>query len=224
MNQASFGDQITELCTTIAELERENAELKNEMQAILGPLEHKVKEVTDLNLKYEKKMKNYKQENEQLQLKLQKIEEELDNMTTRGFANKQQSADDLDRKDKLIENYERRLHEKDKEIKNLKKLKKSRDDDLKVHFKNTRILEERSVESDSLNEINVSSKNSARRTDYSLGVLASNNIHIIGSKLDKPSDALPSSMKENRPTANHESNTSLYLGNYKEVPSAHFRR
>ena len=151
------------------------------MQAILGPLEHKVKEVTDLNLKYEKKLKTYKQENEQLQSKLLKIEEELDNMTARGFISKQQSAEDLDRRDKLIEAYERRLQEKDKEVKNLKKLRRSRDEDLKVHFKNKRVLEERSVESGSLDEINASSKNSARRTDYSLGVLASNNIHIIGS-------------------------------------------
>ena len=204
---------------TIAELERENMELKNEMQTILGPLEHKVKEVTDLNMKYEKKLKTSKHENEQLQAKLQKIEEELDNMTTRGYINKQQSADDLDRKEKVIESYERRLQDKEREIRNLKKLRRSRDEDLKAHLKNKKILEERSVESGSLDEINASNKNSARRTEYSLGVHGSNNIHIIGSKINKPSDLLPSSVKENKPTSNLESSTSLYLGNYKEVDS-----
>ena len=111
-------ERLQGACDSGRRLERENGELRGEMEAILGPLEEKVREVTELNLKYEKKLRAGREENEELRGRLSKIEEELEKVTVWGASEAKSS------RAKLIEEYERKLEEKDRDIRMMVKARK----------------------------------------------------------------------------------------------------
>ena len=111
----------------VESLEKDNENLKVEAQNIFEPLEEKVQEVTDLNIKLEKKVKTLKQEKQALIDKLEKIEADMEQITLRGFGSIAHVASNAmaDRKEqKLVENYERQLKIQTDEIKRLQRQKR----------------------------------------------------------------------------------------------------
>lgn len=162
--KANFAQHAEALCNNISQLESENEtakseneELKEEMKSILQTVDQKVKEVTDLNMKYEKKIKQYKSENRDLREKIERIEEELEQLTLRGnkmgdsfgklkewigTANPSslREAGSEVRKDEKRKELERKLYEKEVEVEKLKNKKKEMEADIEVEKKKSRIL------------------------------------------------------------------------------------
>jgi chromosome segregation ATPase len=110
----------SEMMNKITELERENAQMKEDigtLSEITGQMEEQNKELGELKAKYEKKIKQFKHDNEYLQEKIRRIEEELE-ASVRGGQERMLESRFMSQQS-LIEAYERQLAEKSKEIKML---------------------------------------------------------------------------------------------------------
>ncbi len=125
-------------------LEKENEALKFEAQNIFGPLEEKVSEVTEMNVKYERKIKSLKNENKELKQRLEKIEEEVEQLTLRGFGSNAHMATKTiaEKKEKrMITAYEQQLEEKENEIRALLTQKRNLQEDLNKQTRKLRYKE-----------------------------------------------------------------------------------
>lgn len=115
--------------------------MKTEAQNFFGPLEEKVKEVTETNIKYERKIKQLKSENADLKQRLEKIEEEVEQLTMRGFGSNAHVATKnfAEKKERrIVEAYEQQLEEKENEIRSLLTQKRNLQEDLNKQARRAR--------------------------------------------------------------------------------------
>lgn len=130
--QAKYEQQAEDMHRLVSMLEKENADLKAEAEAVFGPLEQKLKELTDQNSRYEKKLRQCKDENKDLKQQLAMIEAEVEDMTARGLQSSSKTEAKVGQvKAKLMARYEQQLEERDNEIRVLLNQNRNMETDLR---------------------------------------------------------------------------------------------
>lgn len=129
--------------------------MKEEAEAIFGPMDNKIQELTATNLKLEKKIKIYKEDIKVLKSQLSSIEGELEEMSVRGIKLPSRSQTKLTQtKTTLLNNFEQQLEDRENEIKMLTTQNRNLETDLRHLERKLKVgglkMSPRSPESESL--------------------------------------------------------------------------
>lgn len=112
-------------------MERENNELKAEAEAIFGPLEQQLRDLSSSNARLEKRLRGCKDENRELKNQLAAIEAEVEEMTARGVIPSKADSSLGQSKNSMIKKYEQQLEERENEIRLLTTQNRNLETDLR---------------------------------------------------------------------------------------------